>query len=123
MRKPTIVLGANNNPEKYVFKAIDFLQSISQPVYPVGIQEGKVLGLDILHDFNPPGINEKIHTVTLYLNPRNQQEWIQPIIDLKPRRVIFNPGTENPEFEEMLEEAGIEVEEACTLVMVRAGMF
>jgi len=123
MRKPTIVLGANDNPERYAYKAVDFLQSIKQPIYPVGIKKGTVLGLEILHDFKDPKINEPIHTVTLYLNPFHQKEWYQPILDLKPKRVIFNPGTENEEFENMLEEAGIEVEEACTLVMVRTGVY
>ncbi|MFM9945074.1 MAG: CoA-binding protein [Bacteroidia bacterium] len=122
MKKPTVVLGANNNPAKYAYKAVDFLQSINQPVYPVGIQNGEVLGLEILHDFKHLETRD-IHTVTLYLNPGNQIHWYKPILNLKPKRVIFNPGTENPEFAEMLEEKGIEVEEVCTLVMVRTGQY
>jgi len=123
MRKPTIVLGANANPERYAYKAVDFLQSINQPVYPVGNKKGEVLGLEILPDFNHIKADDDIHTVTLYLNPENQRGWYKPILDLNPKRVIFNPGTENQEFETMLEEKGIEVEEACTLTMVRVGLF
>ncbi len=123
MRKPTIVLGANNNPERYAYKAVEFLQSIKQPIYPVGIKSGEVLGLEILHDFKDPKINEPIDTVTLYLNPFHQETWYQPIIDLKPKRVIFNPGTENDEFEDLLRQEGIEAVEACTLVMIRTGVY
>lgn len=122
MNKPTVVLGANTNPEKYAYRAVEFLKSINQPVYPVGIKHGEVLGLEILPDFKHLETQD-IHTVTLYLNPTNQIHWYKPILHLKPKRVIFNPGTENPEFEEMLEEKGIEVEEACTLVLVRSGQY
>jgi len=123
MIKPTVVLGANPNPERYAWKAVDFLQSINQPVYPVGIKKGKVLGLEILPDFEHIKEDQNIHTVTLYINPTHQKEWYKPIMDLNPKRVIFNPGTENPEFEALLEEKGIEVEEACTLTMIRVGLF
>ena len=122
MNKPTVVLGANTNPEKYAYRAVEFLQSIYQPVFPVGIRPGEVKGLPIFQDFSHLK-NEDIHTVTLYLNPSNQTHWYKQILHLNPTRVIFNPGTENPEFEEMLEEKGIEVEEACTLVMVRTGVY
>jgi len=123
MRKATIVLGANNNPERYAYKAVEFLQSIQQPIYPVGIKSGEVRGLEILHDFKDPKINEPIDTVTLYLNPFHQEMWYQQIINLKPKRVIFNPGTENDEFEDRLRQEGIEVIEACTLVMIRTGVY
>lgn len=123
MRKPTIVLGASNNPDRYAYKAVDFLQSINQPVYPVGIKKGVVKGLEILHDFNDSKIQDTIHTVTLYINPLIQRDWYKKILELKPQRVIFNPGTENQEFEEMLEADGIETVEACTLVMIRTGVF
>jgi predicted CoA-binding protein len=122
MNKPTVVLGANTNPEKYAYKAVEFLQSINQPIFPVGIRPGEVKGLPIMQDFSHLQ-NEAIDTVTLYLNPTNQTHWYKQILHLNPKRVIFNPGTENPEFEEMLEEKGIKVEEACTLVMVRTGVY
>ncbi|MCB9252535.1 MAG: CoA-binding protein [Flavobacteriales bacterium] len=123
MKKPTIVLGANNNPERYAYKAVDFLQSIDQPVYPVGVRKGEVLGLTISDSLSDPSIPKDIHTITLYINPMVQEQWYQKILDKKPKRVIFNPGTENEVFEEMLEKAGIQTEEACTLVMVRTGVY
>jgi len=123
MKKPTIVLGASDNPDRYSYKAIDFLQSIDQPVYPVGIRRGIVKGLQIYQRIDDPEIPKKIHTVTLYINPMIQKEWYDQIVELKPERVIFNPGTENEEFEEILEKNGIQTEEACTLVMVRSGVF
>jgi hypothetical protein len=64
-----------------------------------------------------------IDTVTLYLNPKNQKEYYQQIMDLNPKRVIFNPGTENPEFYKILENAGVEVEVACTLVLLATGQY
>ena len=123
MKKPTIVLGASDNPERYAYRAVDFLQSIDQPVYPVGNKKGIVKGLEILQDVDDPQIPANIHTVTLYLNPFIQKQWYEKIIKLKPERVIFNPGTENQEFEELLESNGIKTEEACTLVLVRTGAF
>jgi predicted CoA-binding protein len=123
MNKPTVVLGANSNPEKYAYKAVDFLQGIGQIIYPVGIKPGEVLGLKIEQDFNHLSADNHVDTVSLYVGPQNQANWIKPIIDLKPKRVIFNPGTENPEFEELLEANGIEAIEACTLVMVRTGQY
>lgn len=123
IRKPTVVLGATDNPERYAYKAVQFLQSINQPVYPVGIRKGTVLGLNIMQELDDPAISEPVHTVSLYINPMIQESWYDKILALHPQRVIFNPGTENPEFEQMLESAGIETEEACTLVMVRTGVF
>lgn len=66
---------------------------------------------------------QNIHTISLYLNPNNQREYYQRIVDMKPKRVIFNPGTENPEFQKMLQEAGIQVEVACTLVLLATGQY
>ena len=66
---------------------------------------------------------QNIDTVTLYLNPKNQEPYYQQILDLKPRRVIFNPGTENPEFYKLLEAEGVEVEVACTLVLLATGQY
>ena len=123
MNKPTIVLGANNNPEKYAYKAVDFLQGLGQTIYPVGIKSGEVLGLKIEQDFSHLIHLKNIDTVSLYVGPQNQTNWIQAIIDLKPKRVIFNPGTENQDFEELLEANCIEAIEACTLVMVRTGQY
>jgi predicted CoA-binding protein len=66
---------------------------------------------------------ENIDTITLYIGPQHQPEWYDYIINLKPKRIIFNPGTENEEFEQLLEKNGIEVQEACTLVMLSIGAY
>ncbi len=118
--KKTLVIGASSNPERYSYKAIERLQHHNQPVVAVGRRQTEVLGV--------PVEKEKIHfdgidTVTLYLNPKNQVEYYNYIISLNPKRVIFNPGTENPELYEILTQNGIEYEEACTLVLLGTGQY
>ncbi len=116
-QKKTLVIGASDNPERYAYKAMKMLQEYNHPIVAVGRKQIEVLGTQIEKD--------KIHfdgldTVTLYLNPKNQVEYYDYILSLKPKRVIFNPGTENPEFYKMLEQNGIEYEVACTLVLLRS---
>lgn len=118
--KKTLVIGASENPERYAYKAVMKLQDKNYPVIAFGLRKGNINGQDIVTDFP----NEKdIHTVTLYVGPKNQPAYYDQIIALKPRRVIFNPGTENPEFEEKLTELGIEALEACTLVMLASKQY
>ena len=88
----------------------------------MGIKKGEVAGQPIMDLRKKPKI-EGIDTITLYIGPRHQGEWMDYLISLKPRRIIFNPGTENEEFEQKAREAGIEVEEACTLVLLSTGQF
>jgi len=89
-------------------------------VEALGLQEGSVAGIPI--STGRPSFTG-IHTITLYIGPQNQPPFYQYIIDLKPSRVIFNPGTENPEFEDLLGKTGIEVTTACSIVMLHAGVF
>ena len=89
-------------------------------VVAVGIKEGTVAGVEILT--NKPHF-ESIDTITLYLNSKNQEEYYDYIINLKPKRVIFNPGTENPELYELLQKNNIEVEVACTLVLLGTNQY
>jgi len=84
---------------------------------PVGINQGTIGGLDIWDLRKKPSIS-KLHTVTVYLSPENQVSWYQYILDLHPKRLIFNPGSENPEFYQKLDTSNIFYEEACTLVML-----
>jgi predicted CoA-binding protein len=84
------------------------------------LREGFIDNIPVLTGF--PEFND-IHTVTLYLNPENQKSWYDYILKLNPERVVFNPGTENEEFEDLLTKAGIEVIESCTIVMVNSGRF
>jgi hypothetical protein len=89
---------------------------------PIGIKKGVVFGEEIL-DLRQKPILMGMHTITLYLGPQNQSEWIDYLICLRPQRIIFNPGTENPLFFQKAKTAGIEALEACTLVMLTTGQF
>lgn len=120
MSKKTVVIGASTNPERYGFKATVALQKHNHPVVPVGIRAGEINGEQIL--LGKPEIND-VDTVTLYVGPQNQPEWMEYVVGLKPKRVIFNPGTENPAFESLLQKNNIEPIEACTLVMLSIGNF
>ncbi len=111
----TLVIGASLKPERYSHLAIKELVSNNFPVAAMGLREGIVAGINIEKPLYP---FEGIHTVTLYLGPRNQPPYYDYILDMKPVRVIFNPGTENDEFEQQLTAAGIGVVKGCTLVML-----
>ena len=117
--KKTLVLGASTNPERYAYKAIKLLLSHGHEVVPIGIKKGEVLGLQILDNYEANDIN----TVTVYLNPQNQENWYNAILKLAPQRIIFNPGTENPEFAQLAQSKGIETEEACTLVLLNTHQY
>ena len=90
-------------------------------VFPVGLRAGEINGLEILT--NSPPI-ENIDTVTLYVGPKNQPVYYDYILNvIKPKRIIFNPGTENEEFERSAEKKGIKTERACTLVLLSIGTY
>ncbi len=118
--KKTVVIGASDKPDRYAYKATIALQQHQHEVIPVGIREGEINGIKIIK--GKPAI-EDVDTVTLYVGPQNQPSWYDYIISLKPKRVVFNPGTENPEFESMLQKQDIEPLEACTLVMLSIGTY
>ena len=120
----TIVLGASPNPERYAYEAVVRLLSKGHEVVPIGIRQGKTAGdLDII---NGMPLIENVHTVTLYISPDVQAEYYDYILNtIQPKRIIFNPGTENAEFIKLIKLSGlnIEVEIACTLVMLNLGVF
>jgi predicted CoA-binding protein len=120
--KLTLIVGATDNPERYAYRAAELLQSKGLPFIPIGIKKGMVFGKEIV-DLRQKPILAGIHTITLYLGPQNQSEWVDYLIGLGPKRIIFNPGTENFEFFSKAKAAGIEVLEACTLVMLTTGQF
>jgi len=91
-------------------------------IVPIGIKRGEVFGQPILDIHTRPMVNG-LDTVTLYIGPRNQPPWYDYLLELQPRRIIFNPGTENEEFMKKASQAGIEVVEACTLVMLRTRQY
>ncbi len=115
-----VVLGASPNPARYSYKAVRLLLRHGHEPIPIGIREGEIDGIKIIKGM--PQVND-VHTVTLYLGPARQKQYYDYILSLKPQRVIFNPGTENPELEQMLTARGIETVENCTLVMLHTGIF
>lgn len=115
-----LVYGASTNPARYAYIATNLLLEKGHEVFLVGIKKGEVAGISIQQ--NQPIIPE-IDTVTLYVGPAHQQDLLAYIKQLSPKRVIFNPGTENPTLMAELNKLGIEVEEACTLVMLHTGQF
>ncbi len=119
--KKTVVLGATNNPGRYAYKAIHRLKQHGHEVVPVGIRKGEVEGLEIITDKDHKV--EDVDTVTLYVGPQNQPSWYDYILSLKPKRIIFNPGTENRELEQMAEDANIETLHHCTLVMLASDSY
>lgn len=120
--KRTVIVGASTNPGRYAYLAAESLTSYNHEIIPIGIKKGSVFGKQILDIREKPLIAD-VDTITLYIGPRHQAEWYDYLIGLKPKRIIFNPGTENPEFEKKAEEAGIQALEACTLVMLRTGQY
>ena len=118
--KKTVLIGATTDPSRYAYRASNSLVSHGHDLFPMGIKEGRVAGKDILLEKKEI---EGIDTVTLYISPKHQPEWYEYVLSLKPQRIIFNPGTENQEFETIAEKAGIEVIEGCTLVMLSIGTY
>ena len=122
MDKTTLVLGASPNPNRFAYKAIRSLQRRSIPVVAIGRRDVDLDENLRIRKGKPSDIG-KIHTVTLYMNAKFQQEYYDYIIKLSPKRLIFNPGTTNPELAEKAREAGIEVIDDCLLVMLNTGKF
>ncbi|HSH65783.1 MAG TPA: CoA-binding protein [Bacteroidia bacterium] len=120
--KKTVVIGASENPGRYSQMATASLQKHGYEVVPVGLKEGNIQGISILSLKNKPKI-ENVDTVTLYVGPLHQSAWFDYILSLKPKRVILNPGTENPEIEELLKKNDIDYTHACTLVLLSTGQY
>lgn len=119
-QKKTLVIGASENPSRYSNMAIKNLQRHGHPIVAIGNKEGDVGDVHITKE--TPEMDD-IHTVTLYLNPTNQKPYYNYILSLNPKRVIFNPGTENDELIDALRKQGAQALEACTLVMLNTGQF
>ena len=115
-----LVIGASVKPERYSNIAINMLNEFNHNVFAIGLRKAVVNNVDIETEHKN---FENIDTVTLYLNEHRQTDYYNYIIGLKPRRIIFNPGTENSEFYKLLDEAKIKYEVACTLVLLRTGLF
>ncbi|HDP54612.1 MAG TPA: CoA-binding protein [Bacteroidetes bacterium] len=120
MSKKTLVLGASNRSGRFSLLAIKSLVKHGVEVIAIGARPAEVEGVNIL---NYPVFPTDVHTVTLYLNRFKQEQYIDYIIGLKPKRIIFNQGTENPELLKQAKANGIEVVFDCTLVMLNAGRY
>lgn len=118
--KKTLVLGASPDPIRFSHKAIKSLLRYGHPVVAVGNKEGEISGVNI--EIGKPKI-DKVDTIALYLNPSKQKEYYDYLISLDPKRIIFNPGTENPEFMELATRKGIQVLEDCTLIMLNTDRY
>jgi len=116
--KKTLVLGATPDSSRYAFLASNKLVRYGHPIINVGLKKGEVAGIPIE---KPEVIHEDVDTITLYVGSRNQAPLYDYILKTHPKRIIFNPGTENPELENLAESKGIETLYACTLVMLSIG--
>ncbi|QZK89572.1 CoA-binding protein [Flavobacterium sp. CHNK8] len=118
--KKTLVLGATTKTDRYAFKAVQQLVEKGHSVLAVGQNAGEIAGIKIQTKAIPL---KNIDTVTLYLNPTRQRDYYNYIVEAQPKRVIFNPGTENPEFYQLLQLNNIKVEVACTLVLLATNQY
>ncbi|MEL7118522.1 MAG: CoA-binding protein [Bacteroidota bacterium] len=118
--KKTLVLGASPNPARVSHEAVGRLVNKGNEVVAIGVREGIIHGVPITKELPQ---EEDIDTITLYLNPKRQEQYYDYILGLNPKRIIFNPGTENYELAKMANEKGIETEMACTLVMLSLNQY
>lgn len=118
--KRTLIIGASPNPARYSNKAAFRLVNTGHKIVNIGLRKGEAAGVEIE---KPGEIHQKIHTITLYISEKHQPEYYEYILNTKPKRLIFNPGTENRELFEKAEKAGIEAIEACTLVMLATNQY
>lgn len=116
--KKTLVFGASPNPARYSYIATKRLNQFGHETVPVGIREGVIDGIGILKGY--PEV-DAVDTITLYIGAKRQPDHYEYLLSLNPKRIIFNPGTENPELVQLAREKGIEVVIACTLVMLSVG--
>ena len=121
MEKVTLVLGASSNPDRFAYKAIISLQRRKIPIIAIGRRETQVGNLKISKGI--PVDTGRVHTVAMYMNENHQKEYHDFLLSLKPKRIIFNPGTSNSELAILAREQGIEVVEDCLLVMLSTGRF
>lgn len=119
-KKKTLVLGASANPSRYSYLAINRLRNHNHPVVAIGKKQEKVFDVEVETEQKA---FDNVDTVTLYLNPNNQKQYYDYILSLHPKRIIFNPGTENDELASLAREKGIDIMEGCTLVMLSTGQY
>ncbi len=119
--KKTMVFGASPNPSRYAHLAVRRLENNGIEVVALGRRAGQIGNTTIQTDY--PAQIDELHTISLYLGAKHQPPYYDYLIGLKPKRVLFNPGTENPDFVARLEKAGIVAEMACTLALLSIGAY
>ena len=122
LEKRVAIVGATTNTSRYAFLAAARFYELGFDFVPIGIKKGDLFGKPILNLQEKPSLIG-IHTITLYIGAVHQTEWIDYLISLKPSRIIFNPGAENPDFARRARGNGIEVVNGCNLVMLSTGQF
>lgn len=120
MSKKTLVIGASDKPNRYSNLALKFLKKHDYQAVGIGRKEFKIEEFQV---YDKQILLENIDTVTVYLNPKNQEEYKDYILELNPKRVIFNPGAENKDFQNLLERNNIKCLNACTLVLLQTGQY
>lgn len=118
--KKTLVLGASLKSWRTSHDAVNRLVRFGHPVVAVGLREGKIGEVEVIKELPP---DTDYDTVTIYLNKENQKKYYDYILSIKPKRIIFNPGAENPELAALAQEKGIETLEACTLTTLAVGLY
>ena len=118
--KKTLIIGATHNQTRYAYIATQMLLDYGHEVALFGIKKGSVLGIPILNDWPS---KEEIDTITMYVNPLIQEALYKDILALKPRRIVFNPGTENEKLAHMAHTQNIATQNACTLVLLRTNQY
>lgn len=118
--KKTLILGATPDASRYAYLAANRLVRSGHTIVNVGIKTGEVAGVPIE---KPETIHTDIDTITLYVGPQHQKGLYDYIIGTKPKRIIFNPGTENSELRRLAHENGIATDYACTLVLLSIGQY
>ena len=117
-----VVIGASSDPSRYSYKAMEMLKEYGHETIPVHPREEEVLGKKVIQNLGEVA-GKKIDTITVYVNPAISDKYQKDILAVHPKRVIFNPGAENPKLAQALQEHGIKVENACTLVLLRTNQY
>lgn len=116
------VIGASSDTSRYSYKAMEMLEDYGHKPIPVHPREDEVRGHQVIHNLGELE-GKNVDTITVYVNPAISDKYEKDMIKVKPKRVIFNPGAENPKLSKALKDNGIAVENACTLVLLRTNQY
>jgi predicted CoA-binding protein len=120
-KETVVILGASNKPDRYAYKALKSLTDAGHKVIPVTPSADSIEGIRCIKTLSE--ISESVDTITVYVRPEISTPMIGDFLKLRPKRVILNPGTENETLTDQLGSNGINVLEACTLVLLRTNQY